>query len=178
MFFGVLLFRSFFVIIHNAGVCARAAHAAADTDSRFNRVNTLEKTEQKSGGRGPAGIVKRIFGSFRDGSAEEFFSDMRWIFGYTKKYKWFVVIQILFGVLSASLSLVSAIISKYAIDIVIKQKNRLTLAAYRCCCGKCGCGACVFKPSVACFRKNCSSGEQRYAGGTFRQTYAGGLAGR
>ena len=59
-----------------------------------------------------------------------------------------------------------------------KQKNRLTLAAYRCCCGKCGCGACVFKPSVACFRKNCSSGEQRYAGGTFRQTYAGGLAGR
>ena len=82
----------------------------------------MEKTEQKSGGRGPAGIVKRIFGSFRDGSAEEFFSDMRWIFGYTKKYKWFVVIQILFGVLSASLSLVSAIISKYAIDIVINRK--------------------------------------------------------
>ena len=47
---------------------------------------------------------------------------MRWIFGYTKKYKWFVVIQILFGVLSASLSLVSAIISKYAIDIVINRK--------------------------------------------------------
>ena len=122
MFFSVLLFHPFFVIIHNAEVCARAAHAAADTDSRFNRVNTLEKTEQKSGGRGPAGIVKRIFGSFRDGSAEEFFSDMRWIFGYTKKYKWFVVIQILFGVLSASLSLVSAIISKYAIDIVINRK--------------------------------------------------------
>ena len=85
----------------------------------------MEKTEQKSGGRGPAGIVKRIFGSFRDGSAEEFFSDMRWIFGYTKKYKWFVVIQILFGVLSASLSLVSAIISKYAIDIVINRKSNL-----------------------------------------------------
>lgn len=118
MFFSVLLFHPFFVIIHNAEVCARAAHAAADTDSRFNRVNTLEKTEQKSGGRGPAGIVKRIFGSFRDGSAEEFFSDMRWIFGYTKKYKWFVVIQILFGVLSASLSLVSAIISKYAIELL------------------------------------------------------------
>ena len=103
-------------------MCARVAHAAADTDSRCSRVNTLKKTEQKSGGRGPAGIVKRIFGSFRDGSAEEFFSDMRWIFGYTKKYKWFVVIQILFGVLSASLSLVSAIISKYAIDIVINRK--------------------------------------------------------
>lgn len=49
-------------------------------------------------------------------------------FGYAldfrlhKKYKWFVVIQILFGVLSASLSLVSAIISKYAIDIVINRK--------------------------------------------------------
>ena len=85
MFFGVLLFHPFFVIIHNAEVCARAAHAAADTDSRCSRVNTLEKTEQKSGGRGPAGIVKRIFGSFRDGSAEEFLSDMRWIFGYTKK---------------------------------------------------------------------------------------------
>ena len=122
MFFSVLLFHPFFVIIHNAEVCARAAHAAADTDSRFNRVNTLEKTEQKSGGRGPAGILKRIFGSFRDGSAEEFLSDMRWIFGYTKKYKWFVIIQILFGVLSASLSLVSAIISKYAIDIVINRK--------------------------------------------------------
>lgn len=82
----------------------------------------MKKTEQKSGGHGSTGIVKRIFGSFRDGSAEEFFSDMRWIFGYTKKYKWFVVIQILFGVLSASLSLVSAIISKYAIDIVINRK--------------------------------------------------------
>ena len=73
MFFSVLLFHPFFVIIHNAEVCARAAYAAADTDSRFNRVNTLEKTEQKSGGRGPTGIVKRIFGSFRDGSAEEVF---------------------------------------------------------------------------------------------------------
>ena len=99
MFFGVLLFRSFFVIIHNAEVCARAAHAAADTDSRCSRVNTLKKTEQKSGGHGSTGILKRIFGSFRDGSAEEFLSDMRWIFGYTKKYKWFVVIQTLFGVL-------------------------------------------------------------------------------
>lgn len=122
MFFSVLLFHPFFVIIHNAEVCARAAHAAADTDSRCSRVNTLKKTEQKSGGHGSTGILKRIFGSFRDGSAEEFFSDMRWIFGYTKKYKWFVVIQILFGVLSASLSLVSAIISKYAIDIVINRK--------------------------------------------------------
>lgn len=178
MFFSVLLFHPFFVIIHNAEVCARAAHAAADTDSRFNRVNTLEKTEQKSGGRGPAGIVKRIFGSFRDGSAEEFFSDMRWIFGYTKKYKWFVVIQILFGVLSASLSLVSAIISKYAIDIVINRKIGSLWLLIAAVAAKCGCGACVFKPSVACFRKNCSSGEQRYAGGTFRQTYAGGLAGR
>lgn len=118
----VLLFCSFFVIIQNAVICACAD--AANIDFRNNRMDTLKlkQTEQNDGGRGLKGVMKRVFGSLRDGSAEEFASDMRWIFGYTKKYKWFVVVQTLFGVLSASLSLVSAIISKYAIDIVINKK--------------------------------------------------------
>lgn len=44
--------------------------------------------------------------------------DWKWIFGYTKQYRRAVLIYTILGVLASSLSLISAVASKYTIDII------------------------------------------------------------
>ena len=52
--------------------------------------------------------------------------DWRWIAGYTKRYRWAVALYIVLGVAESSLSLVSAVAGKYAIDIITGyQTSRL-----------------------------------------------------
>lgn len=59
-----------------------------------------------------------LFHKWRDGTFRELLEDWRWILGFTKQYKWAVACYILLGVLSASFGLVSAVASKYTIDII------------------------------------------------------------
>lgn len=55
---------------------------------------------------------------WRDGTFRDLWDDWRWIFAYTRQYKWAVACYILLGVLSASFGLASAVASKYTIDII------------------------------------------------------------
>ncbi|MGM9578419.1 MAG: ABC transporter ATP-binding protein, partial [Evtepia sp.] len=59
-----------------------------------------------------------LFHKWRDGTFRELLDDWRWILGFTKQYKWAVACYILLGVLSSSFGLVSAVASKYTIDII------------------------------------------------------------
>lgn len=59
-----------------------------------------------------------LFRRWREGTFGELLEDWRWIFSYTKQYKWAVAWYILLGILSSSLGLVSAVASKYTIDII------------------------------------------------------------
>lgn len=54
----------------------------------------------------------------KSGTFGEVLEDWRWIFGYTRRYKWAVLIYVVLGVVSSSLGLVSAVASKYTIDII------------------------------------------------------------
>ena len=65
---------------------------------------------------------------WKDGSFHEILEDWRWIFGYTKRYKWAVLFYTLLGIVSTTFGLVASVASKYAIDIITGyQTSRLAL---------------------------------------------------
>ena len=55
---------------------------------------------------------------WREGTLGEVLEDWRWILSYTKRYRRAVACYALLGVAGASLGLVSAVASKYAIDVI------------------------------------------------------------
>ena len=55
---------------------------------------------------------------FKAGTLGETIQDWKWILRYTRQYRLAVALYALFGVLSASLSLLSSVASKYTIDII------------------------------------------------------------
>ena len=83
------------------------------------------KTEQTLFGSAALGT---LFHKWRDGTFQELLDDWRWILGFTRQYKWAVACYILLGVLSSSFGLVSAVASKYTIDIITGyQTSKLSL---------------------------------------------------
>lgn len=70
-------------------------------------------------------FLQYIINQIDDGTFAEFFDDWKWIFSYSRKYKWFVLLYTLLGMLSTVLSLVSAVASKYMIDIVLDKNTSM-----------------------------------------------------
>lgn len=66
--------------------------------------------------------VQYLLNRLDDGTFKEFFDDWRWIFGYSKKYKWVILFYMLLGILSSTLGLGASVASKYMIDIIINKK--------------------------------------------------------
>ncbi len=58
-----------------------------------------------------------------DGTFREFFDDWKWIFGYSKKYRWIIVFYVLLGILSSTLSLAAAYVNKTLINIIVEQQT-------------------------------------------------------
>lgn len=58
-----------------------------------------------------------------DGSLTEILDDWKWIFTYSKKYKWTIVYVTVLGLISTSMSLVSSVASKYLLDIITGYKT-------------------------------------------------------
>lgn len=59
-----------------------------------------------------------LVSSWRDGTFSEIWADWKWIRGYTKRYRRAVWFYTILGVASSTLGLVSAVASKYSIDII------------------------------------------------------------
>lgn len=68
-------------------------------------------------------LLKRLIDSLGDGTYQEFIRDWKWIFSYSKKYWKIVLFYTVLGIVSSTLSLVSAVISKYSIDIITGYKT-------------------------------------------------------
>ena len=91
--------------------------------------------EERGEGKKPSGL----FGStalgvllrrWKEGTFGEILTDWRWILTYTRQYKWAVACYVVLGVASSSLSLISAVASKYTIDIITGyQTSRLPAMA-------------------------------------------------
>ena len=59
-----------------------------------------------------------LLGRMKDGTFKDIINDWKWIAAYTRRYRAAVIIYTLLGILSASFALVSAVASKYTIDII------------------------------------------------------------
>lgn len=66
------------------------------------------------GSRALGTLVQR----WQEGTFGEILEDWKWILAYTGRYRWAVAAYALLGILGASLSLLSAVASKYTIDII------------------------------------------------------------
>jgi len=67
-------------------------------------------------------FVQSIRKKLDDGTFSEFIGDWKWIFTYSKKYKWFILVYLILGILSSTLSLGASVASKYMIDIIVNRK--------------------------------------------------------
>ncbi|MBR5948026.1 MAG: ABC transporter ATP-binding protein [Clostridia bacterium] len=86
-------------------------------------MNGRPKPEASEKAKEKPGVIKKIIIKQKEGTLGETVSDWRWIFQYTKKYRWYVVVQTIFGVIGATLGLLSSILSKYTVDIVTGKKT-------------------------------------------------------
>ena len=59
-----------------------------------------------------------LLGRWRDGTFTEILTDWKWILTYTRRYRRAVWSYTILGVISSTLGLVSAVASKYTIDII------------------------------------------------------------
>ena len=67
--------------------------------------------------------IKTLIDRWKDGTFGEILDDWKWIFSYSRKYKWAIVFYIVLGIISTSLGIVSNIASKYLIDIITGYKT-------------------------------------------------------
>lgn len=69
-----------------------------------------------------------IFHKLKDGTFQEVIDDWKWIFSYSKRYKWAIVYYVVLGIIGSCTGLISSEISKNLIDIVTKyQTGKLPL---------------------------------------------------
>lgn len=65
--------------------------------------------------------IQKLLNSKEEDSMGQFLDDWKWIFEYSKKYKWAILIYTVFGILSTTLGLGSAVATKYIIDIIVNR---------------------------------------------------------
>ena len=66
--------------------------------------------------------VQTLWDSLHDGTIREFFDDWKWIFSYSKKYRWIVVFYSILGIVGSTLSIGTAYVSRILINIVVEQQ--------------------------------------------------------
>ncbi|MCR5665232.1 MAG: ABC transporter ATP-binding protein/permease [Eubacterium sp.] len=76
--------------------------------NEFRGLNRLLKSQ----------AVKFLFDRFGDGTYTEFVDDWKWIFSYSKRYKWIILFYTILGLSGSTLSLVAAVIGQKLIDII------------------------------------------------------------
>lgn len=59
-----------------------------------------------------------LIGKWRDGTFLEIMDDWKWIFSYSKRYKWAIAFYLILGIISTSMGLVGSVAGKYLIDII------------------------------------------------------------
>ena len=71
-----------------------------------------------------------LLSRIKDGTFSEIIEDWKWIFSYSKRYKFAIVFYVFLGVLSTTMGLVGSVASKYLIDIITGyQTDKLVLLA-------------------------------------------------
>ncbi len=84
-----------------------------------NQINKENRTARSTSFDSLDILIRR----WKDGTFGEIIEDWRWIFSYSKRFRWAIVFYTLLGILSTTLGLVSSVASKYLIDIITGYKT-------------------------------------------------------
>ncbi len=78
----------------------------------------MEENKKEDGNSLSFESLNILISRWKDGTFGEIIDDWKWIFSYSKKYKWAIVFYTVLGILSTTMGLVSSVASKYLIDII------------------------------------------------------------
>lgn len=67
--------------------------------------------------------VQILHDSMRDGTIKEFVDDWKWIFSFSKKYRWIVVFYAFLGILNSTMSIGTAYVGRIMINIIVGQQQ-------------------------------------------------------
>lgn len=67
--------------------------------------------------------VQTLHDSIRDGTIKEFIDDWKWIFSFSKKYRWIVVFYAFLGILNSTMSIGTAYVGRIMINIIVGQQQ-------------------------------------------------------
>ena len=71
--------------------------------------------------------VQILWDSLHDGTIHEFIDDWKWIFSYSKKYRWIVVFYTILGIFGSTMSIGTAYVSRMLINIIVGQQQEKLL---------------------------------------------------
>ena len=63
--------------------------------------------------------VRELRRRVKDGTFREILDDWKWIFSYSKRYKWAIAFYTVAGILGTTLGLVSSLMAKFTLDIIV-----------------------------------------------------------
>lgn len=70
--------------------------------------------------------MQKLFDSWHDGTFKEFVDDWKWIFSYSKKYRWIVIFYVIVGIFGSTVSIGTAYVGRIMINIITeKQTDKL-----------------------------------------------------
>ena len=67
--------------------------------------------------------IQILHNSIRDGTIKEFIDDWKWIFSYSKKYRWIVIFYAFLGILNSTMSIGTAYVGRIMINIIVGQQQ-------------------------------------------------------
>ena len=83
---------------------------------KYTGINRLLKSDS----------IQTLLNRFYDGTFSEFIDDWKWIFSFSKKYRWIIVFYTVVGIFGSTLGLGSAYVGRILINIVVgQQKDQL-----------------------------------------------------
>ena len=94
---------------HTSGSGERSYSTTAEETEHYTGLNRLFHSD----------ALQAILRHIDDGTLSEFFDDWKWIFSFSRKYKWIIVFYTLVGIFGSTLSLGSAWLSRTLINIVV-----------------------------------------------------------
>ena len=81
--------------------------------SKYTGINKFIKSE----------ALQAFFDKRNDGTIREFINDWKWIFSFSKKYRWIIIFYTLIGIFGSTLGLGGSYIGKMLINIVVEQQH-------------------------------------------------------
>ena len=81
---------------------------------RFTGLNRLFKVQS----------LQMLLNKLDDGTFSEFWGDWKWIFSYSRRYKWVIVLYLVLGIVGSSMTLASAYLGRVLINIIVSREVR------------------------------------------------------